>query len=246
MVLSVKGLAIVIVAATGSGSKALRECEAGRALTPAEHLRACAGLIKGPGCREYLLSLDGGAFELLDFEKRCQHEYCARFKRPNAFCSGERGTPASGFVPELDFLNAVFEVDHGDEAPKAKAAFSEAAGRELQTQVDAANAERKVRAEKQRHARLILDLVGDSENVSISFVRPEGRAGFSGPVEALGPAACRALLSRALDGGSLGAGQPVVLRAGKRVTFRSIRCVTNAVLDAGASWEDIVVGVHEP
>ncbi len=214
---------------------AIQACQAGSAFPADEHLRRCAGLINEPVCRRYILELDGGVLSPTTFSTRCQREYCARFSRPIAFCRGDRGTPAD-LSPELDFMVALFETDHGVTAEVARSAFFEAAGRAVAG--DVARVEEEHRLEL-REARLIVDLDGDSESISVTFVRPAGVAGFSGPSAEFAAQRCRALVSRALDGGALLAGQPVVIRAKKQVTFRSVRCLMDAAIDAGATLEDV-------
>lgn len=222
------------------GWKALKECEGGRALPPSQHLQRCAGLITAPACRHYVSSLDGGRLDSWEFADRCKREYCGRFSRAVPFCSGARGTPATHYEPEVDFLRAVFEADHGAASGVAMGAFLEAVRRDHEARAEAADQERHLR---RREARLILDLEGDRQTITLTFVRPGGAVGFSGPVAALGPERCGALVTSALDGGSL-QGKPVFIRSSKAIMFRSIRCVMEAAIDAGASADDIEFSTH--
>ncbi|MER2561492.1 MAG: hypothetical protein ABTQ32_12250 [Myxococcaceae bacterium] len=227
-----RALVVMLLLGTACASKALEKCEAGKALSPPEHLQRCAGLIKAPTCRQYVLDLDGGALEAWAFGERCRHEYCGRFTKPVPFCTGENGTPATAYRPEFDFMAAVLELDEGT---AARAAFFEAASRDAEARFAVFDEERRLR---QREARLILKLEGDRERLELTVLRPGGVTGFSGPTADFDPERCRAVITRALDGGALG-GKPVLIRASKKVMFRSIRCLTAAATDAGAGPDDL-------
>lgn len=219
----------------------VKACEAGKTLPASEHLRRCSALIKQPRCRQYVFELDGGALEPSEFGERCRHEYCGRFSRPVSFCVGERGAPAS-YAPELDFFNAVFEVDHGARSTLAQGAFFEAAARNADAQVAALNEERRL---ERRRAQLILGLEGDRDLVTVTVLRPGGIPGSSGPTANFDAERCRTVISGALDGGALG-GRPVIIEASKTVLFRSVRCLMDAARDAGATDEDISFSTSRP
>ncbi len=55
-----RALALTLLLGTACGSKAMKECEAGKTFSATEHLHRCAGLIKEPNCRQDVLDLDGG------------------------------------------------------------------------------------------------------------------------------------------------------------------------------------------
>lgn len=218
-------------------SKELGECEAGKTLATSEHLHRCAALIKAPSCRQYVLDLDGGALRLSPFADRCRREYCGQFSRPVPLCVGKYGTPAEGYGPELDFFAAVFETDYGATSELPRSAFFEAVNRQADERSAAAA---EARRQREHEARLILRLTGDGDSLNLEVLRPGGVADFAGSLADFEPDRCRALISNALDGGSLG-GKPVLIRAGKKVIFRSIHCFIGAAIEAGAAREDIDV-----
>lgn len=131
---------------------------------------------------------------------------------------------------------ALFETDHGVTAELARSAFFEAAGRLVAADVARLDEERRL---ERREARLIIDLDGDRDSTTVTFVRPDGVAGFSGPAAEFVRDRCRALVAQALDGGSLHRGEPVLIQAKKQVTFRSVRCLMDAAIDAGSTVEDV-------
>lgn len=222
----------LLVLVPGCTSKELRACRDGAADPPAVHLQRCAPLIKGASCRRVVEALDGGSLDLLGLAESCRRDYCGQFAAPVVFCSGVRGSKTSGFAEEFAFFDALFEVDHGLSAADAHKAFFDAVFR-LQKHVF--DAEQLVL----RHAALRFLVRGDSSSVTIEVEQPRGVEALTSAPATLTQDTCRAFVSNALDAGAIHQDEAVVIRAEKKVQFRVMKCLMEAVRDAGVASENL-------
>lgn len=223
------------IALLGCTPPEVRVCNAAASLPPAEHLKACAALFDGEACHRYLLDLDGGLPSAhID---ACVPEYCPRMKQPVRACAGERGTPATGHGVEFEFFSALFEVEYGWSAKAAEVAWARAAFRVYE---EANAARRRLDADREARTRLVLELRGDWQSVVVESVRPPGGPRVELLPSALDPAQCGAFITASLDGGVLPPDAVARLRSEKKVQFKAIKCVMEALLDAGVAHDNIV------
>jgi len=229
-------LFVMAILGASCGARDLQRCQSGSSLTPWEHVQRCAPLIKASACKQHLLDLDGGLVRPWDLASACKREYCPRFERPIPYCAGEYGYPANRYAPERDFIEAMFEPDYGTAAPAMRGAFFEA--------VDRLNAEHLARRDEEdrqalRETRLVVHVQSDAGMLSLSVVRPAGIDPLLAAEDGLTVEACRTVMLRALDGGSLSTDDTVLIRADKHVKFRVMKSLKAAALELGASEESV-------
>jgi hypothetical protein len=217
----------------------IRACNAAATRAPADHLRVCAQLFKAEPCRRFVLDLDGGLPAPTAHVAACRADYCGRAPRPLRACAGEVGTPASGYDVEVEFYAALFEVDYGRSAQLAELAWKGAASRvfdELKAEED--------RRETARAASAVLavDLRVDGDAVALACTTPVGGPTLTLAPDALDAARCLAFIQASLDGGAPPPDAVVRVTAAKNVKFRSVRCVMDALVEAGFADQNILFG----
>ncbi|MBL8921249.1 MAG: hypothetical protein JNJ54_20465 [Myxococcaceae bacterium] len=231
------GALFVAVALASCTPPEVRACNDAASMTPIEHFKACAPLFKAEPCRRYLLDLDGGLPHPSEHARACAPEYCPRMSAPVRACLGEQGTPAAGFRVEFEFYSAVFEVDYGRAAKSAEVAWFKAASR-LYDEAKAASRARD--EEHEARTKLVFELRGDWQSVTIESMRPKGGPKVELLPTALDPEQCRSFVSASLDGGELPQGSVARLTSEKKVQFKVVRCVMEALLDAGVTPDNLL------
>lgn len=151
-------------------------------------------------------------------------------------CAGALGTPAEGYGGEVEFIQAALVVDYDRRAPEAVAALGDAADR-LAKESEAFHLQR--RAAFDARVRLDVHLSGDARQVEFTTLRPTSDQSMTIDPGGFDRLRCREFITRALDGGSLPPGSAARVTASKRVQYRVIRCVLDAVEDAGVARDDI-------
>lgn len=232
-------VALAAGAFAGCTPQEIRACNAAATRAPADHLRVCAQLFKAEPCRRFVLDLDGGLPAPTAHVAACRADYCGRAPRPLRACAGEVGTPASGYDVEVEFYAAMFEVDYGRSAQLAELAWKGAAARvfdELKAEADRREAARAA------SAVLALDLRTDGEAVALSCTTPAGGPTLTLAPDALDTARCLSFIQASLDGGAPPPDAVVRVTAAKNVKFRSVRCVMDALVEAGFADQNILFG----
>jgi hypothetical protein len=94
--------------------------------------------------------------------------------------------------------------------------------------------------------RLDVHLKGDARQVEFTLLGATSDQSMTIDPNMFDPLRCREFIARALDGGSLPLGSAARVTASRRVQYRVIRCVLDAVGDAGVAREDISFSVDRP